>query len=75
MTNKELAQRARQLADRAERGSLARASALIAVVALLESKTITGARKVLTGWTDGPEDIRSAGLALLDQLTTEGTAP
>jgi hypothetical protein len=45
---------------------------LVTAVALAESRTVTGARKVIAGW-DGPPDVRDSALKLLDELTTATT--
>lgn len=72
-SNAELAQRARQLADRELRGSLGRAAGLCCAVALGESRTVAGARKVLASW-DGSERIKTAAVELLEQITTKEEA-
>jgi len=68
--NAELAARARQLADRELRGSRARAAALCCAVALGESASIAGARKILDAW-DGPAAIRDAAIKALGQLASQ----
>jgi hypothetical protein len=69
VTNAELAARARQLADRAARGSLKRKAAGCAAVALGDSRTLATARKILALlWQD---DVRLAALDLIDQLAAE----
>ena len=65
--NRDLAERARQLADRAPRGSFERKVAGCASVALTTTTTTAGARKALREW-DGPADIRGGAVKLLDQL-------
>jgi hypothetical protein len=66
--NPVLADRARQVADAAPRGSLARKSYGCAAIALGESTSIAGARKVLDLlWQD---DVRQAALDVITQLAT-----
>jgi hypothetical protein len=65
--NRELAARLVAQADDAMRH---RKALLCAAVALAESSTIAGARKILAGW-DGPPVIRSAAAGLLDELTRQ----
>ena len=66
-SNRQLAARARDLADQAEPGTLARKAAGAASIALATTKTLTAARDVLTAW-DGPGGVRAAAVRLLDQL-------
>jgi hypothetical protein len=66
--NRQLAERARDLADRARPGSIERKAAACAAVALATTRTLTAARDVLDGW-DGPPDVRAAALAVLGDLT------
>lgn len=68
--NRDLAARARQRADRADLGSLDRAACLVAAVALGESRTVAGARKVLAGWDGAPTEVREAAIATLDALAS-----
>jgi hypothetical protein len=63
--NAELAEQLRRQADDAIKR---RRILLVAAVALAESNTIAGARKILDDW-DGPTAIRDAALELLSQLT------
>ena len=70
IANAALAARVRQLADRELRGSAARAAALCAAVALVESTSIPGARKILAAW-DGPAAIKAAAIELLGTLTRQ----
>jgi hypothetical protein len=72
--SRDLAARARELAGREPLGSAARAAALCAAVALAESSTITGARKILAAW-DGPEHITTAAAQLVRQLAADIPAP
>jgi S-adenosylhomocysteine hydrolase len=66
--NAELARRARQLADAADRGSAERASALCAAVALAETSTIPAARRVLDGFDTTRPAIKAAARQLLDDI-------
>ena len=43
---------------------------LVAAVALAETNTITGARKILNDW-HGPATIRDAAIEVLGQLTSD----
>jgi hypothetical protein len=67
--NRQLAARARDLADQAEPGTLTRKTAGAASIALATTKSLTAARDVLDGW-DGPSDVRAAAVWLLDQLAS-----
>lgn len=69
--NRDLAARLRAQADDAVHR---RKVLLVAAVALAESTSITGARKILAGW-DGPPAIRDAAIELLGQLTEDVLAP
>jgi hypothetical protein len=60
---------ARALADNTRAGSLARKAALCVGVALANSKTPTGARKVLADVR--PDVVRDVAVLLLDHLTEE----
>jgi hypothetical protein len=62
--NDQLAERLRSRADEVMRQ---RRVLLVTAVALGESRTVTGARKVLGAW-DGPAEVKAAALKLLDQL-------
>jgi hypothetical protein len=64
--NRDLAAHARQLAAAAPRGSLDRKAAGCAAVALAESKTIDGARRVLALLWQA--DVRQAAEQLVGQL-------
>jgi hypothetical protein len=68
--NRDLADRARELAGRELRGSAARAAALCAAVALAETTTVAAARRVLRDW-DGPAETKTAAAELLDDLTRQ----
>jgi hypothetical protein len=70
-SNAELAGRARQLAGQAPNGSAERKAALCAAVALAESTSPAGARKILDGWDGAPAAIRRAAIELLGQLTRQ----
>lgn len=65
--NAELAGQLRRQADDA---IARRRVLLVAAVALAESTTIAGARRVLEDWT-GPAAIRDGAIALLDGLTRQ----
>ena len=65
--NRQLAARARDLADQTEPGTLARKAAGAAPVALATTKSLGQARDILTAW-DGPGDVRGAAVRLLGQL-------
>jgi hypothetical protein len=47
-----------------------RKALLCASVALAESTSVAGARKVLAGW-DGPDPVKNAAIELLSDLTRE----
>ncbi len=68
--NRQLAARARDLADRAPRGSLGRKAALSAAVLLDETRSIAAARKLLQRAAADPE-IRQAASDVLDDLGQE----
>ena len=72
--NTALAARARQLAAAAPNGSAARKSALCAAIALAESTSAAGARKILQSWEGAPPAIRQDALELIEQLTTDHPA-
>jgi hypothetical protein len=65
--NAELAAQLRRQADDA---IARRRVLLVAAVALAESATIAGARKILDEWA-GPASIRQAAIALLDGLAKD----
>jgi hypothetical protein len=67
--NRVLAARARDVADHAAAGTLARKAAGAACIALATTKSLTAARGALDGW-DGPADVRKGALAVLDQLAS-----
>jgi hypothetical protein len=67
--NRQLAERARQLAGQAPNGSAERKSALVAAVALAEASTPAGARAILAAWEDAPAAIRQDALDLIERLT------
>jgi hypothetical protein len=69
MTNAELAA---DLVRQAGEAMTQRRVLLVTAVALGESRTVTGARKVIAGW-DGPASVRDSALKLLDELTTATT--
>jgi hypothetical protein len=69
--NAVLAERARQLAAAAPNGSPARKASLVAAVALAESTSVAGARKILNGWDDAPAAVRRDAIQLLDALTAQ----
>lgn len=58
---------AARLRDQADEAMHQRKVLLVTAVALGESPTVTGARKVLAGW-DGPGAIKTAAIELLDQI-------
>jgi hypothetical protein len=64
--NRELAERARVLADRAPAGSLERKALACAAVALRTTGTLRAARAVLA--EVDPAEVRAAALDQLDQL-------
>ncbi|GAA2990476.1 hypothetical protein GCM10017559_08120 [Streptosporangium longisporum] len=66
--NTAIADRARQLADQAPGGSLARRTAGCVVVAYSTTRTPEHARKVLDGV---PEELRAECAALADKLTAQ----
>jgi hypothetical protein len=68
--NRQLAARARALADAATPGTLARKAAGAACIALATTKSLTAARGVLAGW-DGPGDVKAAAVRLLEDLATQ----
>jgi hypothetical protein len=67
--NPALAARARAIANKAPRGSLARRSAGCVWIALGTTKTAAGARKVIA--EIGADDIREAAGGLLGELLAE----
>ena len=67
--NRQLADQARQLAAAAPRGSIERKAAGCCSVALSESKSVDGARRVLALLWQA--DVRQAASELLGQLATE----
>ena len=69
---RDLADVARQLADVAPVASARRKAAACAAIALSESRTVTGARRVLAGW-DGPADVIADALAVIDDLAADTT--
>ncbi len=70
--NRQLAARARDLAARAPSGSAERKTALVAAVALDETRTVAAARGVLRMLDyPGQASIRRAALDLLGQLAGE----
>ncbi|HEY1914255.1 MAG TPA: hypothetical protein VGH27_01655 [Streptosporangiaceae bacterium] len=66
--NRTLAARAREVARQAPRGSVERRSALCAVVALDDSRSVATARKVLAGLDDAA--IRQAAIDLIGELAS-----
>lgn len=67
--NRQLAARARAIADQA---ASHRRAALAVSVALDETRTVAAARKVLAGLGDiGRPDLAAAASQILDQLATE----
>lgn len=71
--NRELAARARALADEAGAATLHGKAWQCIGIALHHTKTITGARRVLAGEVR-LDDVRTTALELLDQLT-QGDQP
>jgi hypothetical protein len=71
--NRDLADRARQLADGAPNGSAGRKAYGCAAVVLGQTRSVTAARKVLA--SECPGEIRDAALAALDQIAAEETTP
>lgn len=69
MTNAELAA---DLVRQAGEAMTQRRVLLVTAVALGESRTVAGARKVLASW-DGPASVRDSALKLLDELTNATT--
>lgn len=72
-SNRNLAERVRQLADWAPNGSLERKAYGCAAVALSTTGTIAAARRVLGDV--GQADVQAAALAVLEQLATERSQP
>lgn len=68
LVNRELAATARQSADQAGTATLTRKAWLCVGIALHHTKTITGARRVLTQEVR-LDDVRAAALEALDELT------
>lgn len=71
--NRQLAARARELADAATPGTFARKAAGAACIALATTKSLTAARAVLTAW-DGPGDVKAAAVQLLEDLAQDHPA-
>lgn len=68
-SNRDLADRARTLADEQVADSLARRAAICVAVCLREAKTIAAARRLLVHIR--PDLVREAATELFDRLTTE----
>jgi hypothetical protein len=65
---------ARQLRDQADDAMHHRKALLCVSVALAETTTVAAARKALAEWP-GPARVKHDAVELLDELTTEETAP
>jgi hypothetical protein len=72
-TNRELAGRAQVIADQSDRGTT-RKAALCCAVALGTTNSVRAARSALEGGPV-PGEVRSAALALLDELTAPTARP
>lgn len=71
VSNSDLAAQARELADRAPRGSIDRPAALCSAVCLATTRTTAAARKALADI--GPADIRTRAGQLLGELLSDTT--
>lgn len=67
MTNAELAA---QLVRQADDRMAERKAALCAAVALSTTSSVAGAKRALAEW-NGPEPVKRAGIALIDQIASE----